>query len=109
MYNYHCYNDFLYFKINKEKLERTIKIFNKRKEKIENIKEKEKEKVKKEKASKPTIDKNSETIFKEVVKSSAPVHLRLFNKKYQTAKTSMLQEKEKEKKLKEEAQKYKGI
>ena len=73
---------------------------NKVKEKIENIKEKEKEKVKKEKASKPTIDKNSETIFKEVVKSSAPVHLRLFNKKYQTAKTSMIQEKEK--KLKEE-------
>jgi len=32
MYNYHCYNDFLYFKINKEKLERTIKIFNKWKE-----------------------------------------------------------------------------
>lgn len=75
---------------------------NKVKEKIENIKEKEKEKVEKEKASKPTIDKNSETIFKEVVKSRAPVHLRLFNKKYQTAKASMLQEKEKEKKLKEE-------
>ena len=45
-------------------------------------------------------------MFKKVVKTDEPVHLRLFNKKYATAKTNLLQEKEK-KEPKEEVEKKK--
>ncbi|MCQ2818325.1 MAG: hypothetical protein MJ252_13745 [archaeon] len=59
----------------------------------------------------PTIDKNSEKIFKEKLadKSEKPqsVHERLFNKKYATAKTSLLAEKEKIKKEKEKKEEKK--
>ena len=75
-------------------------------EKIKSLKEKEIEREDKDKVSKPKIDKNSEALFKKVVKTDEPVHLRLFNKKYATAKTNLLQEKEK-KEPKEEVEKKK--
>ena len=58
-------------------------------EKIKSLKEKEIEREDKDKVSKPKIDKNSEALFKKVVKTDEPVHLRLFNKKYATAKTNL--------------------
>ena len=72
------------------------------KRKVEDCKIKENEKIKGDKFDKPSINKNSEMICQKVIKKEEPVHVRLYNKQYQTAKNSLLQEKEKKTKEKED-------
>ena len=72
------------------------------KRKVEDCKIKENEKIKGDKFDKPSINKNSEVLCQKVIKKEEPVHVRLYNKQYQTAKNSLLQEKEKKTKEKED-------